>query len=108
MLLLGSLTAFAQRGGGNMTPEARAENQTKMMVERLGLSEEQQKQVYSLNLTRFQKMQELREAQNREGMRDVQEKFQQDMTALLTPEQQEKYKALAEEMRQSGGRGPRN
>ncbi|HEV7348598.1 DUF4890 domain-containing protein [Telluribacter sp.] len=110
MLLVVSMTAFAQRGGGDRTPEQRAENQTKLMTEKLGLSEKQQKQVYTLNLNRGQKMQALRESQNREGMRAEQENFRKELSAILTPDQQEKYKAMQQEMRQRGrlDRGPKS
>ena len=58
MMMLGLLVlgtaSYAQRGG-NATPEVRAERQTKMMTEKLGLSEDQQKQVYTLQLARAKK-----------------------------------------------------
>jgi periplasmic protein CpxP/Spy len=119
MIMLGLLVlgtaSYAQRGGGggNANPEVRAEQQTKMMTEKLGLSEDQQKKVYTLQLARMQKMQELREAQNREGMKTANEDFQKNLAVILTPEQTKKYEAMEAEMRsQRGGggggqRGPR-
>jgi hypothetical protein len=76
-LFIVGTVSFAQRGGGgnNATPEMRAEQQTKMMTEQLGLSDVQQKQIYTLNLDRAQKIQELREAQNRDGMRALNDDF---------------------------------
>lgn len=115
LLMLGTV-AYAQRNGGggnNASPEVRAEQQTKMMTEQLGLSKEQQKQVYKLNMDRGIKMNELRESQNREGMRTVNEDFQKQLMAVLTPEQVKKYEAMEAERRQNGGpqgrggRGPR-
>lgn len=112
MMAFASITAFAQRDMAKMTPEARAENQTKSLTESLKLTEEQQKQVYTLNLTRAQKMEELRSAQqsDRSEMKESMEKFNTELNKVLTPEQQEKYKTAMEERRKNGGRsrGPRN
>ncbi|MPR32422.1 DUF4890 domain-containing protein [Salmonirosea aquatica] len=111
LLVLGTASYAQQRGGGNATPEVRAERQTKMMTEKLGLSEDQQKQVYTLQLARVNKMQELRESQNRDGMRTANEEFQKNLAAILTPDQAKKYEEMEAEMRaQRGGggqRGPR-
>ena len=110
LLAFASMTAFAQRQDGR-TPEQRAENQTKTMTENLQLTEDQQKQVYALNLTRAKKMAEMREAQNqdRSEMRASMEAFNAELAKVLTAEQQEKYKTmLAERRGNGGGRGPRN
>lgn len=108
MMMLGLLVlgtaSYAQRGG-NATPEMRAERQTKMMTEKLGLSEDQQKQVYTLQLARGQKMQELREAQNRDGMKTANEDFQKNLAAILTPDQAKKYEEMEAEMRANRGQG---
>jgi periplasmic protein CpxP/Spy len=115
-----SITAFAQRQNSDVTPEQRAENQVKMMTEKLSLSEDQQKQIYNLTLARTQKMKELREAQtaDREQMRTSMETYNNEVAKLLTVEQQEKYKTMLEDRRgggdprggdrRGGGRGPRN
>lgn len=114
LLAFVSFTTFAQRGGGNMTAEQRAENQTKTLTENLKLSEDQQKQVYNLSLARAQKMQEMRDAQNmdREQMRASMETFNNEVSKILTVEQQEKYKTMLEDRRNNrgggGGREPRN
>lgn len=109
MMMLGLLVlgtaSYAQRGGGNATPEVRAERQTKMMTEKLGLSEDQQKQMYTLQLARGQKMQELREAQNREGMKTANEDFQKSLATILTPDQAKKYEEMEAEMRAQRGQG---
>lgn len=107
LLVLGT-ASYAQRGDGNgrnATPEMRAERQTKMMTEKLSLSEDQQKQVYALNLTRGQKMQEIREAQNRNDMKTANEDFQKNLSAILTPEQAKKYKEMKAEARTQRGKG---
>ena len=107
-----SITAFAQRGSAQMTAEARAEDQTKSLTESLKLTEEQQKQVYTLNLSRAQKMDEMRKSQDadRAKMRESMQAFNTELQKVLTPEQQEKYKTEMKERRKNGGmgRGPRN
>ena len=111
MLAFASITAFAQRPDNNMTAEQRAENQTKMMTESLKLSADQQKQIYPLNLDRAKKMEEMRNAQtqDRSKMRESMEAFNTELSKVLTPEQQEKYKTMMEERRNNrGGGAPRN
>jgi periplasmic protein CpxP/Spy len=115
MLAFASITVFAQRPDANATPEERAKTQTASLTESLKLTEDQQKQVYSLNLDRAKKMQEMRASQNgdRTQMRESMEKFNTDLAKVLTPEQQEKYKKIMEERRGNrgggggGGGGPR-
>jgi protein CpxP len=112
MMAFASITAFAQRDMAKMTPEARAENQTKSLTESLKLSDEQQKQVYTLNLTRAQKMEEMRGSRDadRSKMKESMEAYNTELSKVLTPEQQEKYKTAIEERRKNGGmgRGPKN
>lgn len=103
MMLLGTV-AFAQRGGGDVTPEKRAERQTKMMAEKLDLSADQQKQVYALQLTRTQKMQEMREAKDqsadaRDRMKSFNDDFEKSLGLILTADQKPKYEAMQAEMR---------
>ncbi len=108
LLLLGT-TSYAQRGGGGVTPEKRAERQTKMMAEKLDLSADQQKQIYALQLARTQKMQEMREARDesreaRDQMKSANDEFQKNMGTILTPDQKVNYEAMQAEMRE-GRRG---
>ena len=115
IMALFSIAAFAQRQDSDVTPEKRAENQTKQMTEKLNLSEDQQKQVYNLTLARAQKVKELREAQtvDREQMRASMETYNNEVAKILTVEQQEKYKTMLEDRRGGdrrgggGGGGPR-
>ena len=109
-----SITAFAQREGANATPEDRAKTQTASLTESLKLSEDQQKQVYTMQLDRAKKMQEMRAAgdMDREKMRASTENFNKELAKVLTPEQQEKYTKIMEERRANrggggGGGGPR-
>ncbi len=106
ILLLGT-GAFAQRGGGagnNATPEVRAEQQTKRMTDSLGLSDDQQKKIYTLQVARFQKVQEMREAQNRDGIQVVQEQYRKALATILTPEQAKKNEEMEAAMRANRGR----
>jgi periplasmic protein CpxP/Spy len=109
-----SISAFAQRPDANATPEERAKTQTASLTESLKLTEDQQKQVYTLNLDRAKKMQEMRASQNqdRSQMRESMEVFNKELAKVLTPEQQEKYAKILEERRANrggggGGGGPR-
>jgi Spy/CpxP family protein refolding chaperone len=111
LLAFASISAFAQRQASNITPEVRAENQTKTLTENLKLSDDQQKQVYALSLTRAKKVQELRDSQtqDRSQMRASMETFNNEITKILTVEQQEKYKTMLEDRRGNrGGGGARN
>lgn len=104
LLLLGTVS-YAQRGSNDVTPEKRAERQTKMMAEKLDLSAEQQKQIYALQLVRTQKMQEMRKAQDqsrdaRQRMKSANDDFQKSMQEILTADQKTKYEAMQAEMRE--------
>jgi protein CpxP len=107
MLAFASFTAFAQRPDTNRTPEQRAEAQTKNLTESLKLTEDQQKQVYALNLERGKQMMEMRNAgtPDREKMRESMEAYNVALTKILTPEQQESYKKIMAERRGQGGGG---
>ena len=111
LLAFASFSAFAQRPDNNMSVEKRAENQTKMMTDSLKLTADQQKQIYTLNLDRAKQMEEMRSSANadRSKMRESMATFNTEVTKVLTPEQQEKYKAMMEARRNRGGSGaPRN
>ncbi len=100
-----SAGAFAQerRGGGErMSPEKRAEMQTKRMTEQLGLNDDQQKKVLALNVERTKKSQELGQAEASKRQ-EIREAYVKELNTILTPEQQEKLKNA-----QSEGRGPRD
>ncbi len=111
LLLLGT-AGFAQRGA-DVTPEKRAERQTKMMAEKLDLSADQQKQVYALQLTRTQKMQEMREARDeskdaRDRMKSANDDLQKGLDGILTADQKVKYETMQAEMREGRrGSGPK-
>ncbi|HEV7380705.1 MAG TPA: hypothetical protein VGN64_12985 [Dyadobacter sp.] len=105
VLTLAGFTSFAQRPNDNRTPEQRAEAQTKSLTESLKLSEEQQKQIYTLNLDRTKQMAEIRASGNpdREKMRASMDDYNVAVNKVLTAEQQEVYKKEMEQ-RRSGER----
>jgi periplasmic protein CpxP/Spy len=101
MMMAVSAGTFAQSNrGANATPEQRAENQTQRMTEQLGLTDQQQKQVYALNLSRSQHMEAMR--QDRMDMRGYQETYRKELMTILTPEQQQKYQGMQRDMRPRG------
>ncbi|REA62711.1 hypothetical protein DSL64_07245 [Dyadobacter luteus] len=105
VLTFAGLTSYAQRPNDNRTPEQRAEAQTKSLTESLKLNDDQQKQIYTLNLERVKQMTEMRESgtPDREKMRASMEAYNTAVNKVLTPEQQEVYKKEMEQ-RRSGER----
>lgn len=108
LLLIGTAT-YAQRTA-DTTPEMRAQRQTKRLSEQLTLDADQEKKIYALELTRAQKMSEMREAQDqsqdaRQRMKSANEDYQKNLTELLTADQKTKYSAMQAEMRERRGQG---
>jgi len=113
-LLVATLVVQAQRGGGN--PEARAQKQVERLTEQLNLSADQQTQLYDLFLDRTQN----RKA-NGKRMRDLSQEerdalkadrkaakadFDNQIGAILTPEQFETFQNLPKGRRGKGkGKG---
>jgi Spy/CpxP family protein refolding chaperone len=91
-------------GGPRMNPEERL----KMMTEKLGLSQDQQDKIKAIQEKNFPQMKELM-AKGRDNlteedktkMRDLMKNQMEEIGAVLTPEQKEKFK----EMRGPGGPG---
>ena len=86
------------RGAHNrkpMSPEDRAAKMTEKMTEKLGLSEEQARELEKLNLDFAQKRQTIMEENkerrdaNRESMQQLKEEQKAAMEKILTPEQME-------------------
>ncbi|MGY6742823.1 MAG: DUF4890 domain-containing protein [Cecembia sp.] len=110
-----SLGVYAQREGGPRempSPEQRAERMTNRMAEQLELSEEQKNKVYEINLKNAQSRQaemEARraEAEQRRQSRQTQMQSQiQEVEAVLSPEQIEKWSEVRETNRQRGAFSP--
>jgi Spy/CpxP family protein refolding chaperone len=91
--------------GGRMDPAERL----KKMTETLGLTQEQQdkiKAIFESGREEFGKLRDVPEDQRREKMREAFKAQNDKILAVLTPEQQEKYKAaMAERLKQGGGPG---
>jgi Spy/CpxP family protein refolding chaperone len=93
------------RGGARMTPEERL----KTMTEKLSLTQEQQDKIKAIYAKNADAMKAAREKgfqnmseEERTKMRDTMKAQNDEIIAVLTPEQQEKYKAMAPQRR-----GPR-
>jgi periplasmic protein CpxP/Spy len=108
-VVMGTTFTLAQPGRGyrDMNPEEIAKQQTERLKEILDLNEDQEKQVYELNLETNKKRREMfadmRESGNREGMRDkfaqIREEENEKMKEILTEEQWNKYQKYLEERR---------
>jgi protein CpxP len=93
------------QGRGSMTPEQRAEMQTKRLTTQLGLSADQTAKVQAIALTENQELEALRSkyasADSRQGagqeMKALRDKYETQLKAVLTPEQLTKYNQLRDE-----------
>jgi len=93
-------------GGQRMSPEERL----KRMTEQLSLTQDQQdkiKAIFESGREEMAKLKDTPEDQRREKFREFMRGQNEKVLAVLTPEQQEKYKAaIAERMKQAGGGKP--
>ena len=92
-----TLTAFGQEHQRNRKPrsaEEIAKMRTDQLTESLGLTDEQQKEVYALNLERAEKMKTAREDRTASGakMREEMKADRERLNKILTEEQREKLK----------------
>jgi Spy/CpxP family protein refolding chaperone len=94
-------------GGGRMNPEERL----KKMTEQLTLTEEQQGKIKAIlegGRAEMAKLKDTPEDQRRAKFGEFMKAQNEKILAVLTPEQQEKYKtAQAERAKQAGARGDR-
>ncbi|QNF35349.1 hypothetical protein HUW51_22495 [Adhaeribacter swui] len=103
-------TAPTQENRTRATPEERANRQTAMMTETLGLSADQEAKVKALNLkrlTQIDAMRENREANekvNRNQAKNIRENFNTELKSILTPEQFTKFEAEQGNMRGKRGK----
>jgi len=93
--------------GATKTPAERAERQTQALTSQLGLSAEQEPKVESIlqaQLTEMQALNEKYPAGNRRGMapelKATKAKYDEQLKAVLTPEQFTKLEQLRQERRQ--------
>lgn len=91
----------AQRGPqkAKMSPQERAEKMTANMTEQLVLSEDQEKQIYQINLENATKRQTEIEIRKSEMM-EKNKGQQAQIEAILTPEQKTKWVELKDENRE--------
>lgn len=102
-----SLSVFAQRGQNRemSTPEQRAEKMTNRMAEQLDLNDQQKKEIYKINLQNAQKRQIEMEARRvemearKEAMKAQNQLQKEQIQAILTPEQNEKWEEIRTENR---------
>lgn len=97
MGLMLTTASCAQNQGrrGNLPPEVRAENMAARVAERLALDQPTQDSLAAIYLRSMQDL----EVQSRER-KTVMEAQQQEVKALLTPEQYTKYQAMVEKFRE--------
>ena len=92
-------------GAGRTSPEERM----KKMTEQLGLSQEQQhkiKAIFEGGREEMAKLKDTPEDQRRAKYGEFMKAQSEKVLAVLTPEQQEKYKAAIAERAKEGGRRP--
>ena len=102
--------AEAPRGG---RPARDPEARLKVMTEKLGLNEEQQgkiKAIYEKNAPKLKELQakgrQNLSEEDRTKLREIMKAQNEEVVAVLTPEQKEKFKAMRTEGgRAGGGRG---
>lgn len=82
-----------------MTPEKVAARMTERMAKELDLSEEQKKEVYALHLENAAKRAEEMKVQ-RERMKEDQKAQQEQLKAILSPEQKAQWEAKKSEARE--------
>lgn len=97
MMTLISLGAHAQHQQPKLaTPEERATRMTERMAQELQLSEQQKKEIYSINLERAQKRLAEQEAQKAEiqAKREEMKIEEQKVLEVLTEEQRKKWEEI--------------
>ncbi|HKC67056.1 MAG TPA: hypothetical protein VKG26_02420 [Bacteroidia bacterium] len=113
-MLVANFTWAQQNNQNSKTPEERATEHSTMLTQKLGLSADQQKSVYTACLQRAQQNEADRTKYqgDREGMRAARKQsndaFDASMDKILTADQKTKYQQLKQEeeakRKQGGGR----
>lgn len=114
-LVMIALIGMAQPGQRNIEPEDLAKRQTTQIKEAVNLDQDQEKQVYDLNLETGKKMRTLRDEMQgggfegaREKMGEIREEQNKKMKEILSESQWEKYEKYQEERRARWNQGRRN
>jgi len=108
--------AYSQQGGGQrqrMSPEDRAKNEVEWMTKELKLTDKEAKNVEGISLKYAKKqqteMEKARESGDREAMRSVMTKLNEERNKELKPvlgeKKYKKYLEILEERRQSRSQG---
>jgi hypothetical protein len=105
LLIAGTVFAGELDALKNTSPAQRAKAQTAMMKEKLGLSEEQVAKVGALSLKYVEKMDPIIKGTEGTFMkardaRNVEQQKEDELKALLSPDQFQKFLAGKEEMRE--------
>ena len=106
LLVASAFTASAQMDAlARSTPEQRAKFQTEFMKDRLSLTSEQLPKVSALNLKYAQEMDPVLKSQDRplmrmRSMQAIQQRKDAELATLLTPDQNQRYLASKEELRE--------
>jgi len=115
MMIFTACGQAPQGGRPNWTPEQMAKRQTDMIKEAAGTDDATTAKVDAINLKYAKETAALREKTTdrealREPMKELRDKREAELKAILTPDQWAKVQAAQEEMRknfQGGGGGPR-
>ncbi|MCB0557276.1 MAG: DUF4890 domain-containing protein [Phaeodactylibacter sp.] len=92
VMMVLTLSVYAQRGGQNQTPEQRAEQQTERMKSNLGLDDKQAEQVKAINMKYLEKQKELKG--DHDAMMKMNEEKNAELKQVLTEAQYQKQMEL--------------
>lgn len=97
-----------QRGGGAFAPEARVQR----MTDQLKLTTDQQQKILAIYQADAKKMESIPADQRRAKMQEINQVSEPKILAILTPEQQTKYKEMMQNRQRggpakSGGKAPK-
>lgn len=115
-VLVGTTLSMAQNRGGQrqLDPEEMAKKQTQTLKTELALNEDQAEKMEKVLFSSYKEMselrQEMRQTENRSGMREqmtsLRAKQEKEIKKILSEEQFKKYKKMMEERRERRGEGP--
>ena len=105
MSLFAINNVFAQDQKKTWTPEQKAEKMTSKLVEKLELNDKQKAEIYQINLATANRMKVVRDGNlepeaKRAEMKSLRQNADKQINAVLTKDQQAKYAAMKEEMKE--------
>ena len=102
-MLIVSVSSFARQQMPQRSAEERAQRQTQWMQKNLGLTEEQNKKVYSILLYHANQADDVKTMQpggeKRAEAKDIKRNKDADLKAVLSPDQYNKYQQHVQEMK---------